>query len=124
MAKQLSERFGKIMKDRESISINRTDTSISKSKQFDAAVPPSRIASLSSGEFVGTFADHPDCKIELKTFRSQIQNNVEKLKTEEAAYKEMPAIRRLSDQEIQDKYLQVKLNVQLVMQAEMENLRL
>ncbi|MEI9911580.1 MAG: TraM recognition domain-containing protein [Bacteroidota bacterium] len=38
-AKQLSERFGKIMQDRTSLSINRTDTSISKSKQLDSAVP-------------------------------------------------------------------------------------
>jgi len=122
-AKQLSERFGKIMQDRESVSINRTDTSISKSKQLDAAVPPSRIASLSSGEFVGTVADNPDCKIELKTFHSQIQNDVEQLRIEETSYKEIPVIRKLTDQQIQDNYLQVKLDVQLVIQQEMENLR-
>ncbi len=122
-AKQLSDRFGKIMQDRESISINRTDTSISKSKQLDAAVPPSRIASLSSGEFVGTVADNPDCKIELKTFHSQIQNDAQKLKAEEDGYKEIPNIRKLSEEHIQDNYLQVKLDVQLVIQQEMENLR-
>jgi hypothetical protein len=36
-AKQLSERFGKIMQDRSSVSINRTDTSVSHAKQLDAA---------------------------------------------------------------------------------------
>src|SRR6476660_7311407 len=56
-AKQLSERFGKIMQDRTSLSINRNDTSISKSKQLDAAIPPSKISSLSSGQFVGMVAD-------------------------------------------------------------------
>lgn len=123
-AKQLSDRFGKIMQDRESVSINRTDTSISKSKQLDAAVPPSRIASLSSGEFVGTVADNPDCKIELKTFHSQIQNDVQLLKAEEVNYKEIPAIRKLTEEQIQDNYLQINLDVQLVIQQEMENLRM
>ena len=43
-AKHLSERIGKIMQDRESISINSNDTSITKSKQLEFAIPPSRIA--------------------------------------------------------------------------------
>src|SRR5450432_2950603 len=51
-AKQLSERFGKIMQDRTSFSINRMDISVSHSKQLDSAIPPSKISSLSSGEFV------------------------------------------------------------------------
>jgi len=65
-AKQLSERFGKIIQDRESVSINRSDNSVSKSVQLEVSVPPSRIAALSSGEFVGMVADNPDNKIELK----------------------------------------------------------
>ena len=59
-AKQLSERFGKIIQVKESVSINRTDTSISKSGQLDYAVPVSKIATLSSGEFVGMVADDPN----------------------------------------------------------------
>lgn len=59
-AKQLSDRFGKIMQDRESVSINRNDTSISRSKQLELAIPQSKISSLSSGEFVGMVADNPD----------------------------------------------------------------
>jgi type IV secretory pathway TraG/TraD family ATPase VirD4 len=55
-AKQLSDRFGKIMQDRSSLSINSSDTSISLSKQLDNAIPPSKISSLSSGEFVGIVA--------------------------------------------------------------------
>ncbi|HNP47175.1 MAG TPA: conjugal transfer protein MobC, partial [Panacibacter sp.] len=45
-AKQLSERFGKIMQDRESYSINSGDTSISRSKQLETAIPPSKISAL------------------------------------------------------------------------------
>src|SRR5690606_14873547 len=63
-ARLLSDRIGKIMQDRQSLSINRTDTSISKSKQLEAAVPSSRIAALSSGEFVGMVADNPEEKID------------------------------------------------------------
>lgn len=122
-AKQLSERFGKIMQDRESVSINRTDTSISRSKQLDSAVPPSRIASLSSGEFVGMVADNPDCPIELKIFHSKIRNNVDELKAEERNYGDIPAIRTVTEQQIQGSYMQVKVDVQLIIEQEMENLR-
>lgn len=58
-AKNLSERLGKIMQVKENISINRTYISVSKSGQLDYAVPPSKIAGLSSGEFVDMVADAP-----------------------------------------------------------------
>lgn len=74
-AKQLSERFGKIVQVKESVSINRTDTSISKASQLDFAVPASKIAGLSSGEFVGMVADDPDQPIKLKTFHGKIIND-------------------------------------------------
>jgi type IV secretory pathway TraG/TraD family ATPase VirD4 len=122
-AKQLSERFGKIMQDRESISINRTDTSVSKSKQLEAAIPPSKIAALSSGEFVGMVADDPDCKIELKIFHAVIQNNSELLKREANSYKDIPTIREIKEQEIQDNYMQVKLDVSLILEQEIEKLK-
>jgi hypothetical protein len=38
-AKQLSEQIGKIMQDGESLSINISDISVSKSKQLEAAAP-------------------------------------------------------------------------------------
>ena len=69
-AKNLSDRFGKILQNRESLSINRSDTSLSKSKQLELAIPPSKISSLSSGEFVGMVADNPTHKIELKNSKS------------------------------------------------------
>lgn len=77
MARKLSETFGKIMQDRESMSINSSDTSITRSTKLDYAIPASKISSLSSGEFVGIVADNPDCKIKLKVFHSEIQNDHE-----------------------------------------------
>ena len=121
-AKQLSERFGKIMQDRESLSINSGDTSISRSKQLESAVPPSKISSLSSGEFVGMVADNPDCKIELKTFHCEIVNDHDALKKEEANYKDISVIRKIDTTIVQRNYLQVKQDIQEIMQSEIERL--
>ncbi|KIA82523.1 conjugal transfer protein MobC [Flavobacterium sp. AED] len=121
-AKQLSERFGKIMQDRESLSINSGDTSISRSKQLESAVPPSKISGLSSGEFVGMVADDPDCKIELKTFHCEIVNDHEALKKEEDNYKEIPAIRKLDNTMVQRNYLQIKQDIKEIIHSEMERL--
>jgi hypothetical protein len=121
-AKQLSERFGKIMQDRESLSINSGDTSISRSKQLESAVPPSKISSLSSGEFVGMVADDPDCKIELKTFHSEIINDHEALKKEQDDYKDIAVIRKLDNSMVQRNYLQIKQDIQDIIHSEMERL--
>lgn len=121
-AKQLSERFGKIMQDRESLSINSQDTSISKSKQLEAAVPPSKIAALSSGEFVGMVADNPDEKIELKTFHCEIINDHETLKKEQDNYMDIPMIRQIDNTMVQLNYMQVKQDVQDIVEGEMERL--
>lgn len=121
-AKQLSERFGKIMQDRESLSINSADTSISRSKQLESAVPASRISSLSSGEFVGVVADNPDCKIELKAFHSEIINDHQALKTEQDNYQDIPVIRKIDNTMVQRNYLQVKQDIQDIVNSEMERL--
>lgn len=121
-AKQLSERFGKIMQDRESLSINSQDTSISRSKQLEAAVPPSTISSLSSGEFVGMVADNPDEKIALKTFHCEIINDHSDLKKQQANYQSIPAIRKLDNSVVQLNYLQVKQDVQNIVLAEVTKL--
>jgi hypothetical protein len=121
-AKQLSERFGKIMQDRSSVSINRSDTSISHSKQLDSAIPPSTIATLSSGEFVGMVADDPDCKIKLKSFHCQIINDHESLKKEQQNYKPIPVIRKVDDGMIQRNYLSIKQDVEDLVEAEMGRL--
>lgn len=74
-AKALSERFGKIMQDRQSLTINSNDTSINKSKQLDYAIPQATIASLSAGEVVGIVADNPDQRIPQKMIHAEIQHN-------------------------------------------------
>ncbi|PIF71279.1 conjugal transfer protein MobC [Flavobacterium sp. 2] len=121
-AKQLSERFGKIMQDRESLSINSSDTSISRSRQLESAVPPSKISSLSSGEFVGMTADNPDCRIELKTFHCEIINDQEKIKKETDNYQEIPIIRTIDNVIIQKNYLQIKIEIQEIIHSEMERI--
>jgi hypothetical protein len=121
-AKQLSERFGKIMQDRESLSINSSDTSISRSRQLESAVPASKISSLSSGEFVGMVADNPDCKIELKTFHSEIVNDHEALRKEEEGYREIPPVRKLDSSMIQHNFAQIRRDVQEIIYTEMDRL--
>jgi hypothetical protein len=121
-AKQLSERFGKIMQDRQSLSINRTDTSISKSLQLEAAVPPSKIASLSSGEFVGMVADDPTEKIALKTFNCEIVNDHQALAGEEAAYKPLPVVRTVDQGMVQRNYGQIKKDVRDIIDSEMQRM--
>lgn len=121
-AKQLSERFGKIMQDRESYSINSGDTSISRSKQLETAIPPSKISALSSGEFVGMVADDPDNKIDLKAFHCEIINDHEALKREEENYKEIEVIRKLDSSMVQRNYFQIKQDIQDIIQSEMERL--
>lgn len=121
-AKALSERFGKIMQDRESYSINSGDTSISRSKQLETAIPPSKISALSSGEFVGMVADDPDNKIDLKAFHCEIINDHEALKKEQDSYRDIEVIRKLDSGMVQRNYLQIKQDVQDIIQSEMERL--
>lgn len=121
-AKQLSDRFGKIMQDRESLSINSSDTSISRSKQLESAVPASKISSLSSGQFVGMVADDPNCKIELKTFHSEILNDHKALEKEIDNYEEIAQIRKIDNSIVQRNYLQIKQDIQDVINSEIEKI--
>jgi hypothetical protein len=116
-AKQLSERFGKINQQKESISINSSDTSISRSTQLDYAIPASKIAGLSSGEFVGMVADDPTNKIDLKTFHCQIQNNHEAIKQEEATYQEIPFARSVGPNEVLMNYQRIKEDVRNLVES-------
>jgi uncharacterized membrane protein YgdD (TMEM256/DUF423 family) len=122
-SKLLSERFGKIMQDRQSVSINRTDTSISHSKQLDSAIPASKIAALSSGEFVGLVADNPDEKIKLKMFHSEIVNDHKKLNEEVNSYKEIPAVSDVTQQQVQDNFYQIKMDIKQLISQEVEKLK-
>jgi DNA-binding transcriptional regulator YbjK len=122
-SKLLSERFGKIMQDRQSVSVNRTDTSISHSKQLDSAIPASKIAALSSGEFVGLVADNPDEKIKLKMFHAEIINNADKLNEEVSRYKDIPVVSNVTQQQVLDNYYQVKMEVKRLIREEVERLK-
>jgi len=118
-AKQLSDRLGKIMQDRESLSINSNDTSISRSTQLEAALQPARISSLSSGEFIGAVSDNPEQRIELKAFHCEIINDFEKIHKEEAAYQPLPVIRHITEDEIMRNYYQIKKDVKRIIDTEM-----
>ncbi|MFW0739911.1 hypothetical protein [Flavobacterium sp. T12S277] len=120
--KQLSDRFGKIIQDRESLSITSADTSISRSKQLESAIPVSKISSLSSGEFVGMVADDPDCKIKLKIFHSEIINDHQALKKEQDNYKDIPIIRKVDNTMVKRNYLQIKQDVEDIIHSEMDRL--
>ncbi|NIJ52207.1 conjugal transfer protein MobC [Dyadobacter arcticus] len=120
-AKQLSDRFGKIMQRRTSLSINRMDTSVSKSHQLDAAIPQSTISSLSSGEFVGFVADNPNEQIDLKGFHARfIANERNSKKTYEKI--DLPIVRKVDSGIIQQNYLQIKRDVEGIVQSEMERI--
>ncbi|MBC7488138.1 MAG: hypothetical protein H7282_15460 [Cytophagaceae bacterium] len=104
------------------MSINRSDTSISHSRQLDNAIPPSKISSLSSGEFVGMIADDPDCRIQLKGFHCNIINDHKTLKEEQEGYEDIPVFRTLDSSMVQRNYVQIKSDIQDIIQAEMQNI--
>ena len=86
----------------------------STSTQLDSAIPASKIAALSSGEFVGSVADDPTQKISLKVFHSEIVNDHEAIKREELSYKPMPIIRKITIEEIHLNYVKIKNDVQQI----------
>ena len=122
-AKQLSERFGKIVQERESVSINRSDTSVSKSTQLDSAIPASTIATLSSGEFVGIVADNPEQRMELKSFHCEIVNDHEAIARQEKNYKNIPMVRNISREDIQDNFIRIKNDIVELIISEIDRIK-
>ena len=118
-AKTLSERFGKILQKRESMSINRNDTSTSISTQLDSLIPASKISTLSQGMFVGAVADNFGETIEQKIFHAQIVVDNEAVQKETAAYQPIPEISSFLDengndtmeQQIQANYRQIRQDI-------------
>ncbi|WP_276348125.1 conjugal transfer protein MobC [Daejeonella sp. JGW-45] len=121
-ARKLSETFGKIMQDRESRSINSSDTSVSKSTQLDYAIPAAKIASLSSGEFVGIIVDNPDQKISLKMFHNEILNDHFAIHKEEKAYNDIPVIAKVTPEDIQENYIRIKQDIEELFKDELKKL--
>nr|WP_295933724.1 conjugal transfer protein MobC [uncultured Dyadobacter sp.] len=111
-AKQLSERFGKIQQGRTVLSVNRTDTTVASSVQLDLAVPASKIAALSSGEFVGMVADNPDEPVALKSFHCRIINDHKMLLAEQESFKAIPLVRQVSQDSVRKTFSQIKQDVQ------------
>ncbi|MRX93127.1 type IV secretion system DNA-binding domain-containing protein [Parabacteroides goldsteinii] len=118
-AKTLSERFGKILQKRESMSINRNDTSTSISTQLDSLIPASKISTLSQGMFVGAVADNFGETIEQKIFHAQIVVDNEVVQKETAAYQPIPEISSFLDEngndtmeeQIRANYRQIKQDI-------------
>lgn len=121
-AKSVAERFPKVMQDRQSLSINSSDTSVSKSKQLDAAITAATISNLSSGEFVGVVADDPDQPIELKAFHSKRVIDKKTLDAEKAAYLPPYKVRTVTQETIDLNYEQIKQEVQDIEQAVFEDI--
>jgi hypothetical protein len=130
-AKSLSERFGKILQKRQSISINRNDTSTSISTQLDSLIPASKISTLSQGMFVGAVADNFDERIEQKIFHAEIVVDNEKVAAETKAYQKIPKIRTFTDesgndimkQEIESNYSRIKEDIVMIIQKETERIK-
>ncbi len=118
-AKTLSERFGKILQKRESMSINRNDTSTSISTQLDSLIPASKISTLSQGMFVGAVTDNFGETIDQKIFHAQIVVDNDAVQKETAAYQPIPEISSFLDengndtmgQQIQANYRQIKQDI-------------
>ena len=91
-AKILSERFGKILQQREGATITSNDRTQSISTQLDSLIPASKISSLSQGEFVGAVVDNWDQKITRKIFHCEIVIDTEKVRQEESNYVDLPVI--------------------------------
>ena len=130
-AKTLSDRFGKVLQKRQSMTINRNDKSTSISTQMDSLIPPSKISNLTQGMFVGAVSDNFDERIEQKIFHAEIVVDNEKVKRETASYKKLPQIIDFRDEngndrmqeEIQANYNRVKQEVQQIVTDEMERIK-
>lgn len=129
-AKTLSERFGKVLQKRQSISINRQDVSTSINTQMDSLIPPSKISGLTQGMFVGSVSDNFNERIEQKIFHCEIVVDADKVKREESAYKKIPVITDFTDadgndcmkQAILDNYNQIKEDVKQIVKDELERI--
>ena len=97
-AKTLSDRFGKVLQKRQSMTINRNDKSTSISTQMDSLIPPSKISNLTQGMFVGAIADNFDERIEQKIFHCEIVVDNERVSAETKAYKKIPVITNFVDE--------------------------
>lgn len=126
-AKSLSERFGKVLQKRQSMTINRNDKSTSISTQLDSLIPASKISTLTQGMFVGSVSDNFDERIEQKIFHAEIVVDNEKVAAETKVYQKIPQILSFVDesgtdnmkQEIEANYRQIKKDIELIIENEL-----
>ena len=114
-AKTLSERFGKVLQKRQSMTINRNDKSTSISTQLDSLIPASKISNLTQGMFVGAIADNFDERIDQKIFHCEIVVDNERVAAETKVYKKIPVITNFVDENGVDRMKEmIKENYDLI----------
>ena len=130
-AKNLSERFGKVLQKRQSMTINRNDKSTSISTQMDSLIPASKISNLTQGMFVGAVSDNFDERIEQKIFHAEIVVDSAKVSAEMKAYKKIPVIAEFADSDgndilretIDSNYRRVKQEIIALVESETERIK-
>ena len=129
-AKSLSERFGKVLQKRQSMTINRQDTSTSINTQMDSLIPASKISGLTKGMFVGAVSDNFDERINQKIFHAEIVVDNERVARETKAYKSIPIITDFTDKDgndnmnqiVKENYINIKNEVKLIIKDELERI--
>ena len=130
-AKTLSDRFGKVLQKRQSMTINRNDKSTSISTQMDSLIPASKISNLTQGMFVGAVADNFDERIEQKIFHAEIVVDNERVAAETKAYKKIPIIADFTDkngvdrmkEQIKENYDRIKSEVKQIVEIEIQRIK-
>ena len=130
-AKTLSERFGKVLQQRQSMTINRNDKSTSISTQMDSLIPASKISNLTQGMFVGAVSDNFDERIDQKIFHAEIVVDAVKVSAEMKAYQPIPTIADFINEDgsdnlketIEANYKRVKREVISLMDLEIERIK-
>ena len=125
-AKTLSERFGKVLQQRQSMTINRNDKSTSISTQMDSLIPASKISNLTQGMFVGAVSDNFDERIDQKIFHAEIVVDSTKISAEMKTYQPIPMIADFKNKDgsdslketIEANYCQVKQEVLSLVDSE------
>ena len=130
-AKTLSERFGKVLQQRQSITINRNDKSTSISTQMDSLIPASKISNLTQGMFVGAVSDNFDERIDQKIFHAEIVVDSTKISAEMKVYQPIPIIADFINEDgsdnlketIEANYRKVKQEIFLLVDSEIERIK-
>ena len=130
-AKTLSERFGKVLQQRQSMTINRNDKSTSISTQLDSLIPASKISNLTQGMFVGAVSDNFDERIEQKIFHAEIVVDVAKVSADAKAYQPIPIIAEFLNEDgsdslsetIEANYKYVKQEILSLVESEIERIK-